>query len=810
MAASDLAGAGDIEQEKAGEVNIDKENDDVETNVIKTTDDRGDARHPLIGAHSRRHSADTASSGGSDSSLLCSSGLSRSVNCRDRESCEAVGSSAALTRENVALLQQSLEESARHGLGKEGSAINRRQSLSDAVAYWKAVCRDAPGCQAVPYLSPRQRVRRSDTPEENTVVVEADVGTGKSDTRREATPKAATILARSKSAPLQIEPPVGIVHDATYPVRVIDLMPQAMEGVDPLCRDMSEHVAPAQSMPSRPALKHIPAGVPRNVAECACEEHRLLAQAGLLNVLTLQIPNSKHVSKGRMVADYATVNEPNTAIPGLCSANTPHAGQTTPVGKEADPRSAGASSKQGLRTSIAIESTFHAGKAAKLLSRSELTVILPTVPFSSVVSDSLNDIVPLQQNQDSSLGLVPRARQSENLQTDSIIPKLANRSVSFDLNSLPKARSLSVVREAKASLPRIRRASESRVIINSIMDTSKADTLNNPANEFRRNGSFAEYSGDATNLLDIAQLRLPTTRHGCNNDLAEYLSTASGKPSTDVAYGNHQATGITSFQWRPRADIGKQFGNWEGLLPFQLPLVNRSVRNPKSNVVSFNDDNFSEAVCDENVYLDRCVDFSTSQDQRWSFSRLIKKDVSRVEKQLHYPPSESLDTTASLFGSSKASVIDSFADDVIFDQPSEAMPLGTDKLETVPEQDNETNWNNDAATRDGNEITNCAAPAQLRRMPELAIAVDEDAKPGGELVSIAHANAQKMLPLLSDDRRMFRAIAKSAAATEAVMSRHCLQERPFHANVRDIVETFYELNAEIARGNAPNMCAGRL
>ena len=801
MAAGDLAAAGDIEHEKVGEENTDKENRGEEMKVIETADDRGDAHHPWIGGRSRRHSSDSASSGCSDSSSLCSSGLSRSFNSGDCTSRVAFGSSgAALTRENVQLLQQSLEENARHGLGKEGSSINRRQSLSDAVAYWKNVCRDAPGCQAVSYLSPRRHVRGSKTPEEKTaVVVETEVATGQSDTRMVVTPKAATMLARSKSAPLQIEPPLDIVHDATYPVRVIDLMPQAMEGVVPLGRDMSENVAPTQSMPARPALKHIPAGVPRNITEGACEEHRLLAQAGLLNVLTLQIPNSKQVSKGRMVSEYATVDDPKNAIPEVCTANTPHAGQTSHVGKETDPRSTGASLKQGLPTTVAIESPLHAGKAAKSVFRNELTVILPTVPFSSVVSDSLNDTVTPQPNQ-------------ENHQCDSIIAKLANRSVSFDLNSLPKSISLSVVREAKSPLPCIRRASESHVFIKSMLEASNPDTFDNPANEFRRNGSFAEYSGDAAHLYELAHLRLPTTRHGGNNDPSENLSTTSGKPSTDVAYGNHQETGITSFQWRPRAYIGKQFGTWEGVLPFQLPSVHRSVRSPNSKVVPFNEDNFSQDVCDESGYVDGCVDFSTSQEQRWSFSRMIKKELSRTEKQLHHPRSESLDTTASLFGSSKASVIDSFADDVIFDQPSEAMPLVADKLETVPELDNDTNWNNDPASGDGNDITKCTALSQLRRMPELATPLDEDAKTVGELLSASHVDVQKIPhhPLMSDDRRMFRAIAKSAAATEAVMSRHCLQERPIHANVRDIVETFYELNAELARGNPPKMCAGQL
>ena len=792
MAAGDLAAAGDIEHEKVGEVNLGKENHDDEAKVIETTDERGDARHPWIGNRSRRHSSDSASSGCSDSSSLCSSGLSRSFNSGDCTSRVAFGSSgAALTRENVQLLQQSLEESARQGMGKEGVTINRRQSLSDAVANWKTVCRDAPGCQAVSYLSPRRHVRGSKTPEEKTaVVVETEVATGQSDTRMVVTPKAATMLARSKSAPLQIEPPLDIVHDATYPVRVIDLMPQAMEGVVPLCTDMSENVAPTQSMPARPALKHIPAGVPRNITEGACEEHRLLAQAGLLNVLTLQIPASKQVSKGRTVSDYATVDDPNNAIPDVCTANTPHAGQTPHVGKETHPRSTGASLKQGLPTTIALESPLHAGKAAKSVFRNELTVILPTVPFSSVVSDSLNDTVPPNQ---------------ENQQCDSIIAKLANRSVSLDLNSLPRARSLSVVREAKSPLPCIRRASESRVFIKSMLEASNPDTFDNPASEFRRNGSFAEYSGDASHLYELAHLRLPTTRNGCNNDPSEYTSNASCKPSTDVAHGNDQTTGLTSFQWRPRTYIGKQFGTWEGVLPFQLPSVHSRVLSPNSNVVPFNEDNFSEVVCDASG----CVDFSTSQEQRWSFSRMTKKELSRTEKQLHHPRSESLDTTASLFGSSKASVIDSFADDVIFDQPSETMPLVADKLETVPEHDNETNWNNDPASGDGNDITKCTALGQLRRMPEL---VDEDAKHDGELVSASHVDVQKIPhhPLMSDDRRMFRAIAKSAAATEAVMSRHCLQERPIHANVRDIVETFYELNAELARGNAPNMCAGRL
>ena len=794
MAAGDLAAAGDIEHEKVGEENIDKENYGDQAKVIETADDRGDGHQPWIGGRSRRHSADTTSSSCSDSSSLCSSGLSRSFNSGDCTSRVAFGSSgAALTRENVQLLQQSLEESARQGMGKEGVTINRRQSLSDAVANWKNVCRDAPGCQAVSYLTPRRRVCGSKTPEEKTVVVvETEVATGKSDTRMVVTPKAATMLARSKSAPLQIEPLLDIVHDATYPVRVIDLMPQAMEGVVPLRTDMSENVAPTQSMPARPALKHIPAGVPRNITEGACEEHRLLAQAGLLNVLTLQIPNSKPVSKGRMVTDYATVDDPKNAIPEVCGANTPHAGQTSHVGKEADPRSAGASLKQGLPTTVAIESPLHAGKAAKSVFRNELTVILPTVPFSSVVSDSLNDTVPPQPNQ-------------ENQQCDSIIAKLANRSVSFDLNSLPKSRSLSVVREAKSPLPCIRRASESRVFIKSMLEASNPDTFDNPASEFRRNGSFAEYSGDATHLYELAHLRLPTTRHGGNNDPAEYTSNASCKTLTDVAHVNHQATGITSFQWRPRAYIGKQFGTWEGVLPFQLPSVHRRVRSPNSDVVPFSEDNFSEVVCDASG----CVDFSTSQEQRWSFSRMIKKELSRTEKQLHHSRSESLDTTASLFGSSKASVIDSFADDVIFDQPSETMPPVADKLETVPEHDNDTNWNVDPASGDGNDITKCTALGQLRRMPEL---VDEDAKHDGELLSVSHVDVQKIPhhPLMSDDRRMFRAIAKSAAATEAVMSRHCLQERPIHANVRDIVETFYELNAELARGNAPNMCAGRL
>ena len=783
MVADDAADAGDVGLPKADQDAIDKEaaeKREQELRATQRTGDCGDTCHPwarrteggteqeAAGSRSpsRQPPDEAATPGTADTSSQLSSEFSSSVKSRDTGAQYPPGSSAELTRENVERLQQSLEASERQDLLTEDSNDIQLKSLSKAVTYWKAVCREAPGCQAASKLTPQRR--RSSRPQRTPAATTAMAA----DIRRL---RIGTALMRSKSAP-QPRAPNDSGRDAYRPLRVIELAPTLVDDGKTPRRRFTKNDSPGRYLPSRPLLRHSAVGVTPNVSEGVTDEYRLLSQEGLLNVLTLN---------HRDIIDKPAMQPcPKPCVVGSSAVNVPSS-PTKPVPVEETPRNV------NMNTGMINESKF----------RDELTVTLPTVPCNSVMSDSLNDVFVPHPVSDAALEIMLRTRQPDNPTRESNNGKRARQSVSFDLNPLPKAKPVLTGREAKAPLPCLRRATEDRAVGEALFETSAVDGLNKTPSAQRRNVSVFERYDDAIRRHALAQLRVDTPAGRVpplaprvspdGSATAEHVNTSPCKLSTE-----EHTNGQTHRLGRHHVGDARKSGCGE-CLPFaHSSYLTRGQQNVNTNNESLNRDNFSEAALEESLVLDGCTDLSVSQGQRWRNCGLMKTDFATATKSRQRQHSESLDTTASVLGSSKTSVIDSFADDALLDHPPEVIVPKTIKLAAFPEQDKEPNNDNDKTILQ-------PVGSQKMTIPESTVIVKDDKYHVGQLVAIAETGSQQLpyYMVLPNDKSMFRAIVKSAAATEAFMLRHCLQERPFQANVRDIIETFYELSAEMARGN---------
>jgi len=635
-------------------------------------------------------------------------------------------SSAKLTRANVELLQKSLKATERNDVLAEGDTDIRHQTLGDTVTYWKALCRQAAGRQA--NRKPQRHVL-PERPDTATVAAEVDtVGT--------------TPLTRSKSAP-QPREQTDESRDTRSVLRVVTLSSAMLEDAKKPTHRFVEAL-PKQSLPARSMLRH---SMARKSSDVVADESRLLSEAGLLNVITLNLS-----------AAVAGKKTPTGQVPEICggiklvkSARDAEKDVRIPCAPVVVSRKGGDNLKESGTSSD--ELTFN----------NKITLVLPTVPCNSVMSDSPNEVA----SPDAALDALVHARGPEKAERDRKNGKRAKQTVSFNTSQRSEGRS---------SFPVLQKTSDG-------------------------------YYDDNVRERAVAQIReKPPTCHLPNASAQGSSDDSLPSGQANTSQNNPQTTGQMSRVDRFSVDVDRQFIHREPAPMFDSLFPILYAENvTTNNDTQLRNDNFSEEVCEENALLTGSVNLPVSLGNPWHDTLLPKTEMTMVRTLRQRPRSSSEDTTISLYGTSKASVIDSFADDAIFDRPPEVISLKSCNLEAVPEHENESKQNKTtdeiAVKKAGSKDPGQNVKTQRQRAPEADAHDKAGARLPGELPSV-ESGESKLPPymVLPDDKCMFRAIAKSAAATEAVLSRNCLQHRPFQANVRDIIETFYELSEEMARG----------
>ena len=733
--------AGDMGLMKTTEDQVDKETANKRDRDATPAGDRGDIGHPWMSSteeaelevansrmRSRQRKRESAPPCSPETSSQSTSELSSSA--KSPEADLAGRSSAKLTRANVELLQKSLKATESNDVLAEGDTDIRHQTLGDTVTYWKALCRQAAGRQAS-----RKQPRHVLPERTDTMTADGEVEN-----------VATTPLTRSKSAPQPRELTDG-TRDTRSVLRVVTLSSAMLENAKKPTHRFVEAL-PKQSLPSRSVMRH---SMPRRSSDIVADESRLLSEAGLLNVITLNI--------SAVVGGKKT---PTGQVPVICGGIKP-VKPARDAEKDVRIRCApvvvsrkdGDSLKESGTSSD--ESTFN----------NKITLMLPTVPCNSVMSDSPNEMLTAQPSTDAALDTMVRARGSEKPDRGRKNGKRAKQTVSFSTSQLFEGRS---------SFPVLQK-------------TSDYD------DNFRERAVAQKREKPPTCHLPNASAQ------GSSED-----SITSGQANT--SQNNPQTTRQTYRVDRFSVDVDRQFIHREPAPMFESLFPNLCGENVTTNNESLlSSDNFSENVCEENPpFLTGSVNLPVSLGNPWRDTLLPKTEVTMVRALRQRPRSSSEDTTISLYGTSKASVIDSFADDAIFDRPPEVISLKSCNLEAVPEQENEAKQNKTtdeiAVKKDGRKDPRQKVEIPRQCAPEAAARDKAGAHLLGELPAAVESGESKLPPymVLPDDKCMFRAIAKSAAATEAVLSRNCLQHRPFQANVRDIIETFYELSEEIARG----------
>ena len=734
--------AGDAAFVKTTEDRVDKETADKLDRDATPAGDRGDIGHPwtsskedteLEVANSRMRSRQRKR----EAILSCSPETSSqstsepSSSAKSPEADLAGRSSAKLTRANVELLQKSLKATERNHVLAEGDTDIRHQTLGDTVTYWKALCHQAAGRQA------------SRKPQRHVLPERPDTATAAAEVEIVAT----TPLTRSKSAP-QPREQTDESRDTRSVLRVVTLSSAMLENAKKPTHRFVEAL-PKQSQPARSVLRH---SMARKSSDVFADESRLLSEAGLLNVITL---NLSAVVTGKKT--------PTGQVPEICGGIKPMK-PARDAEKDVRIRCApvvvsrkdGDNLKEGGSSSD--ESSFN----------NKITLVLPTVPCNSVMSDSPNEMA--QSSPDAALDTLVRGRGSEKPERGRNNGKRAKQTVSF---------STSQRSEGISSFPVLQKTSDG-------------------------------YYDDNFRERDVAQIReKPPTCHLPNASAQGSSDDSLTSGQANTSRNNPQTTGQMSRVNRFSVDVDRQFIHREPAPMFDSLFPMLYAENVRTNSKSqLNNDNFSEEVCEEKPFLTGSVNIPVSLGNPWRDTLLPKTEMTMIRMLRQRPRSSSEDTTISLYGTSKASVIDSFADDAIFDRPPEVISLKSGNLEAVQEHENESKQNKTtdeiAVKKDGSKDPGKTQNVKITRQgaPEAAAHDKAGAHLPGELPAGEGSDESKLPPymVLPDDKCMFRAIAKSAAATEAVLSRNCLQHRPFQANVRDIIETFYELSEEMARG----------